>query len=136
MPADPPPLPDLSGLTLFVVEDDPDSRDILHEVLRVAGAIVSVASNVSAALTYLSTTRYDAVISDVAMPQRDGLDLIAAIRRATGPRGGKLPAIAVTGFPERYEDIAKTLGFDAFFRKPVNFDVLCLTIRDLAGRSQ
>jgi len=136
MPADPPALPDLSGLTLLVVEDDPDSRDILHEVLRAAGALVSAAANVSAALAYLKTARYDVVISDVAMPQRDGLDLIAAIRGATGPRGGKLPPIAVTGFPERYEDIAKTLGFDAFFRKPVDFDVLCVTIRELARRDQ
>ena len=132
MPADPPRLPDLSGLTLLVVEDDPDSRDILHEVLRAAGAIVSAASDVTAALAYLKTARYDAVVSDLAMPQRDGLDLI---RSTTGPRG-KLPAIAVTGFPERYEDIAKTLGFDAFFRKPVDFDALCVTIRDLARRSQ
>jgi CheY-like chemotaxis protein len=132
MVPDPPRLPSLRGLTVLVVEDDPDSRDVLEEVFRSAGATVSTASNVDSALTILRTARYDAVVSDLAMPGRDGLALIAEVRSSNGPRGGKLPAIALTGFPERYEKAAQAAGYDAFFRKPVDFEGLCTRVRDLA----
>ena len=125
-------LVDLRGLRLLVVDDDADSGDLLHEVLKSAGAVVSSTRNVESALTHLRSEPYDVVISDLAMPGRDGIDLIAAIRTTRSLRGGKLPAIAVSGYPERYEAVATSVGFDAFLRKPVNLDALCAVVRDLA----
>src|SRR5581483_5295022 len=96
--------------------------------LQRCGARALAARNADAALAYLSTTRVDMIISDLAMPGKDGISLIRAIRRSGGPLRS-LPAIAITGFPEDFVN-ARAEGFDAFIAKPVNVDNLARVLRD------
>jgi len=123
-------LPDLSRLTLLVVDDNDDSVDMLAGFLHACGADVLEARTPFRALSYLDTVpRLDAIITDLAMPGMTGVDLLERVR--AHPRRSRLPVIALTGY---YEDYAQAQGFDAFLRKPVNFDELCSAINRLVRR--
>jgi CheY-like chemotaxis protein len=120
-------VPDLSGLTLLVVDDNDDSLDMLGTFLRACEAGVLEARNAVAALAYVETRdKIDAVVTDLSMPQVDGVQFVERLR--AHPHGRAIPVIALTGF---YEQYMNTIGpqFSAFLRKPVNFDELCRTIR-------
>lgn len=118
-------LPDLSGLTLIVAEDTDDSLD----VLATYGARVLAARNGLEALAYLDTTpEVDAIVTDLAMPQMDGVELVRNLRDHA--RRKPLVAIALTGFSEQYMD-TKSARFDAVLIKPVDLDQLCGTIKAL-----
>jgi len=128
--AAPPPLnfPDLTGLTVLVVEDDRDVLDIVETVLRSCGAGVLVARNAHAALAYIDTApKLDAVITDIAMPDMDGAELARRVRRH--PTRNRLPIIAITAF---YEEHANQPEFDAYLQKPINLDALCAAVVRLA----
>lgn len=122
-------VPDLSGLTLLVVDDNADALEMLGTFLRACGAHVLAASDGARALAYVEThAEIDAVVTDLSMPSMDGVELVERLRRRR-PRG-RVPAIALTGFYEQYMD-TQGAGFDRFLRKPVDFDVLCKTIREV-----
>jgi CheY-like chemotaxis protein len=126
-------LPDLSGLTILAVEDNDDSLRMLGEFLRACGAHVLQARGALSALSYVETqARIDVIVSDLSMPNMDGVELVQRVR--VHPRGRSIPAIALTGFYEQYMDTQGT-GFNAFLRKPVNFDDLCQSIRSLVHRA-
>ena len=129
MPKTPPiDLPDLSGKTLLVVEDNDDQLELLSAFFKACGAGVVLARNVDTALAYLGTDRFDLLVSDLAMPHKDGLHLIRSVRASKGPQR-TIPAIAITGFYEDYTN-ARGHGFDAFMQKPVRPESLSKILRD------
>jgi two-component system CheB/CheR fusion protein len=126
-------LPDLSGLTLIVAEDTDDSLDVLTTFLKACGARVMAARNGLEALAHLDATpRVDAIVTDLAMPQMDGVELVRKLRGHA--RGRSLPAIALTGYSEQYMDTTSA-GFDAVLIKPVDLDRLCGTIKAVVSTS-
>lgn len=117
-------LPNLSGRTILIVDDNDDALDMLGTFLRACGAYVLQARTAVGALAYIDTQPHiDAMITDLAMPDMDGVELVQRLRRH--PSRASIPAIALTGFNEFYMDTAE---FTAFLRKPVNLDELCKTI--------
>ena len=122
------PLPDLSGLTILVVDDNEDARYVLETLLKACGATVLSARNAFAALGYLETTRVSVILSDLSMPQMDGIELIERIRKSPDHR--ETPAIAISAFPESYRH-AVGAGFNVFMRKPVDIDKLCAAVLEL-----
>ena len=123
-------LPDLSRLTLLVVDDNEDTVDTLASFLHACGAHVLKARTASGALAYVDTTpKLDAIVTDLAMPEMTGIDLVRTVR--AHPRRSELPVIALTGY---YEDYANAEGFEAFLKKPVDFDQLCTAILTFVGR--
>ena len=124
-------LPDLSGLTILVVDDNDDSLNVVSTFLRACRAHVLEARGALSALSYVETqTRIDVIVSDVSMPAMDGVEFVRRLR--SHPKGRSIPAIALTGFYEQYMDTA-IAGFNAFLRKPVDFDRLCSTIQNVIG---
>jgi CheY-like chemotaxis protein len=122
-------LPDLSGLTLLIIDDNDDSLEMLSTFLRACGAHVLAARGALTGLSYVETqSRIDAVITDLSMPAMDGVEFVQRLRSRR--KGESIPAIALTGFYEQYMDTQGT-GFNAFLKKPVNFDDLCRTIRSV-----
>ena len=117
-------LPDLSGRTILIVDDNDDALDMLGTFLRACGAHVLASCSAIGALDSIeSHPHIDAVITDLSMPDMDGTELVRRLR--AHPSRSRIPAIAVTGLYEFYMD---TSGFAAFFRKPVNLDQLCETL--------
>ena len=129
-------LPDLEGTRVLIVEDEPDAREMIAYLLRQRNAEVTVASSVDGALLALEASRPDVILSDIEMPDRDGYDLIAAIRALPSDRDARIPAAALTAY-SRSEDRAKSMlaGYDAHLSKPVDLGELIATIVRLKSRS-
>jgi len=137
-PAAPPPmaLPDLSGLTILVVDDQRDARDLIQRVLEDAGARVVTAAGVEEALALVELEKPQVLLSDIGMPEADGFDLLRQLRALGRERGGEIPAIALTAFA-RSEDRTKVLraGFRMHISKPVEPAELCVAVANVAGRT-
>ena len=132
--ADDLPLPKLNGVHVFLVDDEPDARDLLRRVLEQHEATVTVHDSAQSALNALKHTRPSVIVSDIGMPQMDGYQLMRALR-ATEPPGQRIPALALTAFA-RSEDRKRSLlaGYQAHIAKPFDVGELVLLIADLVGR--
>src|SRR5262245_45835785 len=93
----------LDGVRVLLVEDNLDTLEMLKFIFAEAGAKVITAASVDDALKALERFKPDALISDIAMPDRDGYDLIREVRSRKSEHGGKIPAVAVTAYA-RAED--------------------------------
>jgi signal transduction histidine kinase/ActR/RegA family two-component response regulator len=129
-------LPDLAGTRVLIVEDEPDAREMIAYLLRQRNAEVTVAGSVDEALVALASSQPEVLLSDIEMPDRDGYDLIAAVRALPADRGARIPAAALTAY-SRPEDRAKSMlaGYDAHLSKPVDLAELIATIVRLKSRS-
>jgi len=129
-------LPEIEGLRILIVEDEPDSRELLIAVLTQCRAEVQAVSNVSDALSKLETWRPDVLVSDIEMPDEDGYELIRQVRALPIERGGNIPAAALTAYA-RVEDRMRALlaGFQLHIPKPVKPSELITVIASLAGRA-
>jgi two-component system CheB/CheR fusion protein len=125
----------LYGRRVLLVEDDPETLDALCELLTTEGAVVTAASDAKQALERASTASFDLVISDIAMPDMDGLQLISELRRRE--HSARWPAIAVSGFGRPDDTVkAKAAGFDAHLAKPLSIDALHETFARLLYRDE
>jgi PAS domain S-box-containing protein len=127
---------ELEGLRVLLVEDEPDSREMLVVVLTQCRAEVRAVSNAADALLQLESWRPDVLISDIEMPGEDGYTLIRKVRSLPPERGGKIPAAALTAYA-RAEDRMRALlaGFQLHVPKPVEPAELAAVVASLAGRA-
>jgi len=132
-------LADLSGLSVLLVDDAPDTLDVIEQILQQCGAATLAASNAAMALVLLDRqggkTYPDVIVSDIGMPDVDGFELMRRIRRRPQDAGGAIPAIALTALT-RQDDRDKALqaGFDDYLAKPVDAGALVARIADMAAR--
>jgi CheY-like chemotaxis protein len=126
-------IPDLSGLSILLVDDEPDARNLLRRILEDVGAQVTVAVSADEALLILNSTKPDLLISDIGMPGKDGYQFIKQVREA----GHTMPATALTAFAGS-SDRTKALlaGFQSHAGKPVEPIELLVTIASLTGRAR
>ena len=124
----------LSGVRALVVDDDSDTRELLAEVLRSRGVVVTAAASVEEGLAALDREVPDVLLSDIAMPDRDGFDLIRLVRERPADRGGHVPAVAITAYA-RPEDSERSLtsGYQMHVTKPVDMDELIATVASLTA---
>src|SRR5438128_5295625 len=99
----------LGGLRLLVVDDEPDTCDVLEAVLREAGAEVRACRSAAEAFAQLEIWWPDVLLCDIAMPGEDGYSLMRRIRAAQGRYGRALAAVALTA-RTRAEDREKALS--------------------------
>jgi CheY-like chemotaxis protein len=125
---------DLGRLKIVVVDDEPDTSEILSEILHAAGATVATAASLTEALALCDHFRPDLLISDIAMPGGDGYALVRQLRRRGPRRGGWVPAIAVSAHA-REEDRRRALaaGFVRYVTKPVEPTDLLTVVREIAA---
>jgi signal transduction histidine kinase/ActR/RegA family two-component response regulator len=122
----------LGGLKVLVVEDEEDSRELLVQAMAVRGAEVASAGSVVEAVREFERFNPDVLVSDIAMPDADGYDLIRHVRELPADRGGLTPAVAVTAHAQRSAlEQALTAGFQRYVPKPVDVDELVATIAEL-----
>lgn len=129
-------LPSLEGLTVLVVDDEADTRELIREVLRECGSEVITSRSVAEALVALEQHRPDILVSDLGMPDEDGYSLISKIRSLPAEKGGQIPAAALTAYA-RAEDRMRVLrsGFQFHLPKPVDSAELVTVVASLAGRA-
>jgi PAS domain S-box-containing protein len=110
----------LAGARIVVVDDDPDSRDLVATVFRGAGAAVAAAESVPEAMRFIVEQRPALVVTDLGMPAHGGIELIALVRALRDPTLAATPMVALTayaGSPD--EERVRNAGFDVFLTKPV-----------------
>jgi signal transduction histidine kinase len=114
----PSPAGELLGTTVLVVDDDRDTRELLVSVFDAAGAKVHAAASAGEGLTAAVEHLPDVLVSDIAMPGRNGYDLMEQLTEALGPRAPRV-SIAVTAFASDGEREKSTAaGFDRHVTKP------------------
>ncbi|NJN92450.1 MAG: response regulator, partial [Leptolyngbyaceae cyanobacterium SL_5_14] len=115
-----PPPPFLKGITVLVVDDEADTREVLSVILSESGIEVTTAASVQEALKLLKSWQPKILVSDIGMPGEDGYSLIRQIRRLSPTEGGSIPAVALTAY-SREEDRKQVLlaGFQMHVSKPV-----------------
>ncbi|HKO96834.1 MAG TPA: ATP-binding protein [Pyrinomonadaceae bacterium] len=125
----------LDGTAILVVDDEPDTRELLKVGLERCGAQVIVAASVAEAFRAIEAQIPDVLISDIGMPDEDGYELIRKLRLLPDEKGGKLPAIALTAYA-RVEDRLKALrsGYQMHVPKPVELAELVAVADSLVRR--
>ncbi|MBC8121614.1 MAG: CBS domain-containing protein, partial [Gemmatimonadaceae bacterium] len=88
-------LPRLDGMRVLVVDDEPDSREMIKAVLELCGADVVTAVNAAEAFALVQRSQFNAMVSDIGMPLEDGYSLIRRVRTLSVDSGGRVPAAAL-----------------------------------------
>ena len=127
----------LDGLKVLVVDDEPDTRELLKVGIEQCGAEVTAVATASEALAAMRTAVPDVLISDIGMPDEDGYTLIRRVRTLPEEMGGKVPAIALTAYA-RVEDRLQALraGYHMHVPKPVELAELVAVTASLVERGR
>ena len=132
MRAAPYPLPHLGGATVLLVDDLVEDRALVASVLDVAGAGVFEVASADEAKASMPHLQPDVVITEMALPDSTGIDLVRWMRRreATGERATAV--VALTRWAREYPyPVARTAGFDGYFTKPPATDDLVIGLAAL-----
>ncbi|MBA4141983.1 MAG: response regulator [Nitrosospira sp.] len=122
----------LPGIQVLVIDDEADSRELIHEILTKCKAEVTTAASAEEGLQIMKTHRPDVIISDIGMPGKDGYQFIREVRTFPAVQGGEIPAIAFTAFARSRERTkAMNAGYQTYLSKPVEPQELIATIRTL-----
>jgi len=119
---------------ILVIDDDEFVRAILCEVLEQWHYEVFSARNGQHGIEMIETKKPDIVITDIIMPEKEGIETILEIRK-------KYPGIklvAISGSDRgasniNYLDIARNLGANNALQKPIDLDALKIVLKDLSG---
>lgn len=121
----------MKSCSILVIDDEPALREILSRVLIDAGHRVTGAGNGKEASKVLAAATFDIVLTDVIMPEKDGMQVISELRK-------KFPGIRIIAMSggghvsrDQYLKIAKGLGAHAVLEKPFANQVLLSTIEGL-----
>jgi DNA-binding response OmpR family regulator len=119
---------------ILLVDDEPLLRETLRIALQAAGHDVSVAQNGAVALALLADQSFDVIVTDVLMPETDGLEMIMRIRKESG--NVRIIAMSGGGRTRNMDmlDFAKSFGADAVLPKPFLPRQLISSVTDLMGR--
>ncbi len=105
-----------SGAAILLVEDDDALRASLQRDLERAGYRVLTAEHGNAALTVHNSEHIDVIVTDIMMPEKDGIELIMELKKESA--NANIIAITGTHSDDKYLRIAKMLGADLTLEKP------------------
>ena len=129
--------PDLAadgGLAVLVVDDSAAVRTQLLQLLRGAGHQAVAVSDGAQALAALSSAHFSVMVTDLEMPNMNGLELLAAVR--ADAISHDLPVIAITGHKAMQSRVQDLAGLHGIFTKPWNDEELLRRVRAVAGVGQ
>ena len=126
---------ELYGFKVLVVDDDVDTRELIHWVLARAGAEVTSVESAAEALRALDRERFHVLVSDIMMPEEDGYSLLKRVRALPPERGGRIPAVALTAH-SLVQDRLQSLraGFQTHVPKPLVPEELIEVVASLVYR--
>lgn len=127
----------LTGISILLVEDDADSREVTELFLQQSGAIVRSAESARIAMALLVAGERlpDVIVSDLAMPDEDGYSLMKRIRELPAASGGEVPALALSAFAtNESRQKAFGVGFNRYRTKPFEPDLLVEDIVELVKK--
>ncbi len=118
---------------ILLIDDDAAARFLVSDILQEQGYSVTTADNGKEGLLLLDQESPDLVITDIIMPDMDGIEVIMQLKRSYPD--GKIIALSAGGSisSDKYLDLAKGLGAQKVLTKPVDHQVLIDTVRELIG---
>ena len=125
--------PSLQNARILVVEDEADARQMISLALQGCGAKVETAYNAETAINLTAREKFDAIVTDLAMPGGDGFSLLKRMRF----RGDRTPAIVLSAMrgPEIEQQVADA-GFAQHIDKPIELSYLTAAVADLVSASK
>jgi CheY-like chemotaxis protein len=122
------------GTRVLVAEDNAVNQILARRLLEKRGFQVSVVGDGRSALAAMQDQHFDLVIMDVQMPDMDGFEATAAIRRQEQSTGDHVPIVAMTAHALKGDqERCLAMGMDAYISKPVRQEELYATIERLLG---
>ena len=126
----------LDGISILVVDDEADARELIRTVLEAGGGSVSLAASAGEALHAIEATTFDVLVADIGMPDQDGYSLVQAVRSLAAP-AGRIPAIAVTAYAgEAEREKALAAGYDRHLSKPIDAEQLVGAVSTVGRRGR
>jgi PAS domain S-box-containing protein len=127
-------VPDLRGVRILAVDDDPDALSLIREILEATNADVQCAASGQEALGYIEQAPPHVLVADIGMPRMSGFDLIGHIRQSSRPEVRAVRAAALTAYA-RSEERAKAIaaGFNLHLTKPIDPAELMTAMASLAA---
>lgn len=119
---------------ILVVDDSDDTREMMAKLLELEAFTVVTAEDGSAGLKIADAELPDLIITDINMPNLNGIEMIKRLRKRAG--FGKVPIMAITAYGNGVAKEALAAGADRAATKPVQFDALLVEIRELLVGSQ
>jgi two-component system CheB/CheR fusion protein len=121
---------------VLIVEDAPDTLEMLRVTFEVRGFRTSVCATPEEALSIAADEHFDIIISDIGLPNIDGYELLKLLRHRT-PHLRDIPALALTGYAAQ-KDVSAALsaGFNAHLAKPFDPATLAATVDALLNRQK
>jgi len=123
----------LGGLSILIVDDHPDARFVLTDMLRQTGAVTTAVASADDAIRQLEHVRPDVVLTDLWMPDHDGVWLLKWIRERDASCETYTPVIAVTARADIYD--TGDLRFDSCLTKPIVWNELLRGILVVTNRA-
>lgn len=120
-------------MNILVVDDEEGARELFYTILSGEGYTVTLANDGSSALEQLRTGPFDLVITDIKMPNMDGLQLLQEMRRT----GSKTDVIMVTAYGEVETYLkAMSLGAAEYINKPIRIKELKRIVHKVVSEKQ
>jgi len=117
--------------SILIIEDDNEVREFLESVLTRAGYQTHTAANGREGVQVFRTGNFDLVITDIIMPEKDGIETIMDMKRERSD----LRVLAISGGgraePDNYLESARLLGADATMKKPFTNQEIIATVKQL-----
>jgi CheY-like chemotaxis protein len=117
--------------SILIIEDDNEVREFLQSVLERAGYETHTAANGFEGVQVFRSRPFDLVITDIIMPEKDGIETIMDMKREQGD----LRVLAISGGgraePDNYLESARLLGADATMKKPFTNQEILATVEQL-----
>ena len=119
---------------ILVIDDAPHIRTVITEYLLLEGHTVDSAENGKEGLKLIDLNHYDLVITDVVMPEKDGFEVLTALKR----KGSTVRIIVISGGAARLDpqlllETAKAMGANRVLTKPLDFWKLQIAVREVLG---
>jgi CheY-like chemotaxis protein len=122
---------ELSGIHVLIVDDDPVALEMMESALHYVGALVTSVPSAKRALEVLGRVTPDIIVSDMRMPEKDGVTLARELQ--TIPALRSIPILAITAYDEIYvRRELQAAGIMGFLRKPITFTELVHAVAALA----
>lgn len=121
---------------VLVIDDDVDLAHTLKETLVENGIPTTIAFNGKEGVSYLVNSPYDLIITDIVMPEMDGLEVIMWVRK--NKPNTKLLAVSGSGYFSSMNllKLAKELGAHRTLGKPIDYNLLLKSVEDLLRENE
>ena len=119
---------------ILVVDDSADTREMMAKLLELESFVVVTAEDGRVGLDVAESERPDLIITDINMPNLNGLEMITLLRKQSWFT--RVPILAITAYGSNIALDALDAGADRAMTKPVEFDALIDGIRQLLGSAE